>query len=69
VVNLSYAAADNSGLAQQNPFGIVPLKSAALKNFTIGVCSPLRFEKTLKVSVIVEEDGIVQILVNVIHDK
>jgi hypothetical protein len=69
VTNLSYAAAENSGLTQQNPYGLVLLKSAALKNLTIGFPSPLRFQKELKLSVTVNEDGVVQILGNVIHGK
>ena len=69
VVNLSYAAAANSGLTQQNPFGLVLLKSASLKNITIGFPSPLRFERELKLSAIVNEAGVVQLLANVIHGK
>jgi hypothetical protein len=69
LTNLSYAAAENSGLTQQNPYGLVLLKSAALKNLTIGFPSPLRFQKELKLSVTVNEDGVVQILGNVIHGK
>ncbi len=70
VVNLSYAAADNGGLTQYNPFGLVLLKSAAgLKNLTIGFPSPLRFKKGFKLSVTVNEPGVVQILANVIHGK
>ena len=69
VVNLSYAAAQNFGLTQQNPFGIVLLGSGELKTFTIGWPSPLRFERELKLSVTVNEGGVVQILANVIHGK
>ncbi len=69
VVNLSYAAAQNSGLTQQNPFGIVLLGSGDLKTFTIGWPSPLRFKRELKLSVTVNEGGVVQILANVIHGK
>jgi hypothetical protein len=69
VTNISYAAAENSGLTQQNPYGLVLLKTAALKNLTIGFPTPLRFRKTLKLSVTVNEGGVVQILANVIHGK
>ncbi|MBI3694778.1 MAG: hypothetical protein HY238_08065 [Acidobacteria bacterium] len=69
VVNLSYAAAQNLALTQQNPFGIVLLGSAEIKTFTIGWPSPLRFERELKLSVTVNEGGVVQILANVIHGK
>ena len=67
VVNISYAAAQNLGLTQHNPFGLALLGSAALKNLTIGWPTPLRFERSLKLSVTVNEAGVVQILGNVIH--
>jgi hypothetical protein len=69
VTNLSYAAAKNAGLTQQNPYGLVMLSSAALKTLTIGFPTPLRFKKELKLSVTVNEVGVVQILGNVIHGK
>jgi len=67
VVNLSYAAAENLALTQQNPYGIVLLGSNSIKNFTIGWPSPLRFDRELKLSVTVNEGAVVQILANVIH--
>lgn len=67
VVNFSYAAAQNLGLTQQNPFGIVLLGSGDIRTFTIGWASPLRFERELKLSVTVKEGGVVQILANVVH--
>jgi hypothetical protein len=42
VTNISYAAAENGGLTQQNPFGLVLLHSTALRNLTIGFAAPLR---------------------------
>lgn len=67
VTNFSYAAAENAGLTQPNPYGLVLLKSASLKTFTVGFPTPLRFETELKLSVTVNEPGVVQILANVIH--
>ncbi|BAP58046.1 hypothetical protein THII_3749 [Thioploca ingrica] len=69
VTNISYAALENTGLTQPNPYGLVLLKSAAIKNLTIGFPSPLHFHKQLRLTVKVEEDGVVQILTNVIHGK
>jgi len=69
VTNLSYAAAENWGLTEQNPFGLVLLKSAAVMNLTIGFPAPLRFQKELKLSVTVNEDGVQQIVANVIHGR
>jgi hypothetical protein len=70
VVNVSYAAARNFGLLQQNPFGLVLLETpqtATIKNLTIGFPTPLRYEESLKLSVVVREPGVVQVLANVIH--
>ena len=67
VVNLSYAAAANWGLTQQNPYGLVLLKAGAEKNFTIGFPYPLCFQKSLHLSVTINETGIAQIVANVIH--
>lgn len=70
VVSISYAAARNFGLTQQNPFGLVLLEtpgSGTVKNLTIGFPSPLRFEERLTLSVVVSESGVVQVLANVIH--
>jgi hypothetical protein len=67
VVSIGFAAAENAGLTQFNPFGLVLLKSAGLKNLTIGFPSPLRFRRSLKLSVTVNENGVAQILANVVH--
>jgi hypothetical protein len=69
VINASYAAVENWGLTQHNPYGVVLLKMKAIKNLTIGFPTPLRFDKELKLSVKVDEDGVAQILANVIHGK
>lgn len=69
VINISYIAAQNSGLTRQNPFGIVYLPADRLDNMTIGFPMPLRFEKKLKLSVNVKEEGVVQVMANVIHGK
>jgi hypothetical protein len=70
VVNISYAATKNLGLTQQNPFGLVLLETpgtATVKNLTIGFPTPLRFEESLRLSVLVKESGVLQVLANVIH--
>jgi hypothetical protein len=43
--------------------------TTALRNLTIGFATPLRYERELKLSVVVNEPGVVQILANVIHGK
>jgi len=67
VTNLSYAAAANAGLTQQNPYGLVLLQAGGLKTMTIGFPTPLLYKRTLKLSVTVNEPGVAQILANVIH--
>jgi len=67
VANLSYAGATNEGLTQQNPYGLVLLHSAAIKTMTLGFPTPLLYKRSLKLSVTVNEPGVVQILGNVVH--
>jgi hypothetical protein len=67
VTNLSFAAAGNLGLTEQNPFGIVLRQSALVKTFTVGFPAPLRFARSLRLSVKVSEPNVVQILANVVH--
>ena len=67
VVSQSFAGVEKCGMMQANPSGIVLLKSSALSDLTIGYPSPLRFEREVKLSVKVNEPGIVQIVANVVH--
>jgi hypothetical protein len=67
VTNLSFAAANNWGLTQHNPYGLVMLHSTAIKTVTIGFPTPLVYKRSLKLSVKVNEPNVVQILANVIH--
>ena len=67
VTNLSFAAAVNQGLTQQNPYGLAVLSSAALKTFTVGFPTPLLYKKSLTLSVTVNEANVVQIVGNVVH--
>jgi len=67
VTNLSFAAAVNQGLTQQNPYGLVLLATTALKTVTIGFPTPLLYKRSLTLSVTVNEANVVQILANVIH--
>lgn len=67
VFNISYSAARNVGLTAINPAGMVLLPSGRLDNLTLGFPSPLRFARSLVLSVQVNEDGVVQIVGNVWH--
>ena len=67
VVDLSFAAAHNWGLTQQNPYGLVVLGSGGLQTFTFGWPVPLVFKRRLDLSVVVNEVGVVQIVANVIR--
>ena len=67
VVNMSYDAARNWGLTEHNPYGVHYLSSAAgLENLTFGWPTPLVFMRSLRVSVVVRQDGVVQLLANVV---
>ena len=67
VTNLSFAAANNQGLTQHNPYGLVVLHSTVIKTVTVGFPTPLVYKRSLKLSVKVNEPSVVQILANVIH--
>ena len=67
VTNLSFAAAQNVGLTQHNPYGLVLVQSGLVKTMTVGFPTPLRFGRSLRLSVKVNEPNVVQILANVIH--
>jgi hypothetical protein len=67
VTNLSFAAAANQGLTESNPYGLVLLRTTDLKTMTIGFATPLRYRTSLRLSVMVNEPNVVQILGNVIH--
>jgi hypothetical protein len=67
VTNLSYAAAMNLGLTQQNPYGLVLLGGGGLKTMTVGFPTPLLYKRSLKLSVTVNEPNVAQIVANVIH--
>ena len=67
VVDLSFAAAHNWGLTQQNPYGLVILGTAGLQTFTFGWPVPLVFKRRLNLSVVVSETGVVQLVANVIR--
>ena len=67
VVDLSFVGARNWGLIVPNPYGLQVLGSGGLENFTIGWPVPLTFKKSLELSTVVNETGIVQIVANVIH--
>jgi hypothetical protein len=68
VMSVSYAAAANWGLTQQNPYGLVLLRtSGTIKTMAIGFSTPLLYRHHLRLSVTVEETNVTQILANVVH--
>lgn len=69
VTSISFAAARNLGFTQQNPYGLVMLQSAAVENLTIGFPVPLAFRRSLRLTAVVNENGVVQLLGNVIHGR
>lgn len=69
VVNLSFAAARNWGLTAPNPYGLQLLAGIGVESFAIGWPFPLTFKRSLKLSVTVNEIGVVQIVANVVHAR
>lgn len=70
VVNFSIAAANNVGLTQDNPYGLVLVNAGSdPKTLTIGFGTPLAFADELTLGVQVSEPNVVQILANVIHGR
>jgi len=67
VTNVSYAAAINWGLTQQNPYGLVVLQTSGIKTMSIGFPTPLLYKRSLRFAVTVNESGVAQIVANVIH--
>jgi len=67
VVDISFVAARNLGYTQQNSFGLVLLGTSVLQNLTFGWPAPLVYKRSLKLSVVVNETGVVQILANVLR--
>jgi hypothetical protein len=69
VINLSYAAMRNLGFTADNPYGLVLLPSTKVDNLAFGFPTPLRYEQSLLLSATVNEDGVVQILANIVHGE
>jgi len=67
VFAITYAAARNIGLTQANPAGMVLMPSRKVDDLTLGFPTPLRFERSLVLSIQVNEDGVVQVVGNVWH--
>ena len=67
VIDSSFTGANNWGHTQSNPYGLVLLKGGPAQNFTFGWPVPLTFKKSLELSVVVKEAGVVQIVANIIR--
>lgn len=67
VVDISYAAAQTAGLAQQNPFGVVLLQNGITRTLTCGFPTPLIYRKELVLTVNVREANVLQINASVVH--
>lgn len=68
VVSFSFAGLRNFGLTENNPFGLqLRGTGGPVEAFTIGWPSPLVFKEKLRLSVTVNEPGVVQILGLVVH--
>src|SRR6476661_7034426 len=67
VWNLSFSAALHLGLTQQNPFGLMMLQSGSSKTFAFGFPTPLTYKTTLKLSAVVNETNVTQIIGTIIR--
>jgi len=67
IVGRTYAALDNWGMTQNNPFGVVLLKGNGVDAVTIGFQQPIKFENSLILRTNVGESGIVQMIGTVIY--
>lgn len=66
LVNISLAALLNQQLTSYNSYGLSIFPGKVLKTVTFGLPYPLTFKKSLKLSVIVSEPGVVQIVTNIL---
>ena len=66
MTNASFAAASNWGLKEHNPYGLVLLQGLGVTTMTVGFPTPPRFARELRLSVVVNETGVAQIIGNVI---
>jgi hypothetical protein len=67
--NLSYAAATNFGLTAHNAWGQSVVSGFGIKTMVLGLPTPLRFQKHLVLTVQVNENGVDQIVANVLVGK
>lgn len=69
VVGRTFAALNNWGLTQNNPFGVVLLHGGGVDAVTIGFQQPVKFESSLVLRTNVGESGIVQMIGTVIYGQ
>ena len=69
VVGRSYAALNNWGMTQDNPFGVVLLHGNGVDAVTIGFQQPIRFKSSLVLRAKVRENGVVQMIGTVVHGQ
>ena len=69
IVGRTYAALDNWGMTQNNPFGVVLLHGNGIDAVTIGFQQPIKFNNSLILRTSVGENGIVQMIGTVIYGQ
>lgn len=67
--NLSYAAATNIGLTAHNAWGQSVVSGFGIKTMVLGLPTPLRFQKQLVLTVQINENGVDQVVANVLVGK
>jgi hypothetical protein len=69
VVGRTYAALDNWGMTQSNPFGVVLLHGNGVDAVTIGFPQPIKYNYSLVLRTKVNESGVDQMIGTVIHGE
>lgn len=69
IVGRTYAALDNWGMTQNNPYGVVLLHGNGVDAVTIGFQQPIKFNNSLVLRTTVGEPGIVQMIGTVIYGQ
>lgn len=69
IVSRTFAALNNWGMTQNNPFGIVLLHGNGVDAVTIGFSQPIKFENSLVLRTTVGETGVVQMIGTVIYGQ
>lgn len=69
VVNRSVAALRNWATTEDNSYGVMVFTSASINTVTIGFDHPLMYQRSLELSITVNENGVSQVIGTVVHGE